>query len=517
MKKIIVILIVAFSLVVLMLFARDKKQAVTGGGFSAGQAVNEDTLMLDSTIVGISTVLTDLEVPWELAWGPDSCIWYTEQNGNISRFNPQTGVKHLLIKLPDLYRKRLGLLSMALHPDMKKAPFVFINYLFLKDSVVYAKVVRYTYQEDSLVNPVKLIEWPAHVGHNGSRIAIGPGEKLMIATGDITKDHTAQDSLTPNGKILRLNMDGSIPPDNPYPGSPVWARGFRVPQGLVFSKTGKLYSAEHGDATDDEVNLIQKGGNYGFPFVTGYCDADTEKAFCKEHNVIEPLKAWTPTIAPAGIDYYDNKSIPEWRNAILLVTLKTQSFRVLRLNSTGNRITGEHVFLEKKYGRLRDICISPNGDIYVSTSNRDWNPPDNFPVPHDDRILRIHCIDKIPRNKRVVNNPAAGQSKETHQDAATVYVNYCQSCHKVNGKGITGTYPPLAGNPFVTGNPGSVIKTVLTGLNGEVNINGVVYSQPMPAFKFLSDANIAGVVSYIRTHFNNATPVTTGDVKKARK
>src|SRR3546814_6813236 len=98
---------------------------------------------------------------------------------------------------------------------------------------------------------------------------------------------------------------------NPFPGSPVWALGFRVPQGIVYASNGKIYSAEHGNLADDEVNLIEKGANYGYPNVSGICDQPAEKIFCAANKVKEPLIAWTPTIAPAGLAYYNSTAIPQ--------------------------------------------------------------------------------------------------------------------------------------------------------------------------------------------------------------
>src|SRR5690606_1007981 len=125
------------------------------------------------------------------------------------------------------------------------------------------------------VDPMVITEYPAWKGHFGTRLCIAPDGKLMIATGDGALFDKAQDVGSPSGKILRFNIDGSVPPDNPIPGSPVWAWGLRNPQGLVYAG-GKLYSSDHGDATDDEINLIKKGANYGWPAVEGYADHKKE-------------------------------------------------------------------------------------------------------------------------------------------------------------------------------------------------------------------------------------------------
>ncbi len=251
---------------------------------------------------GIETkvVASNLDVPWEIAWGPDNRIWITEQKGVVSRIDPQTGSKSVLLKLNDVWFLRTaGLLGMALHPDMKNNPYVFLNYTFLKDEKPFSRLIRYTWRKDTLVSPKILMEIPANNGHSGSRLLMSGG-KLFWATGDAASTTYAQDFNSPNGKILRLNIDGSIPSDNPIKGSPVWAMGFRNIQGMVFSKSGKLYTSEHGDATEDEVNLIEKTRNYGWPTVQGFADNTKETEFANLKSTVDPLKAWTPTIASCG-------------------------------------------------------------------------------------------------------------------------------------------------------------------------------------------------------------------------
>jgi glucose/arabinose dehydrogenase len=490
-------------------------------------------MALAETELTVSTVASGLDVPWEIIWGPDNWIWFTEQGGTVSKINPVTGEKKLLLKiLPEVYRNRtLGLLCMALHPDMKKSPYVFLNYAYLKGADIVSKWVRYTYTGTRLNNPVTLLEVPGSSGHNGSRIAFAPDGKLMLATGDADPKNdaansgNAQNKNALGGKILRLNIDGSVPADNPIPGSPVWALGFRVPQGLVYGANGNLYTAEHGNVNDDEVNLVRRGGNYGYPQVLGKCDQPQERDFCAAHNVTEPLIAWTPTIAPAGIDYYPGAAIPEWENAILMVTLKTQSLRVLKLNPAGTAVVDEKVYFEKAFGRLRDICVSPAGDVYISTSNRDWNPAEGFPKENDDRIIRIAKIKKSDKLAKVPATPKAIAAKPAPKAGpvkplaagALTYTNYCASCHKTDGAGVAGTFPPLKGAGQVKGDKEALIRIVLQGLSGPIQVNGAHYDQDMPAFSFLSDQEIAGVLTYVRTQFGQqAGPITSAEVNKVR-
>jgi len=210
-----------------------------------------------------------------------------------------------------------------------------------------------------------------------------------MTTGDVGSASYALDTNRLHGKILRLNLDGSRPDDNPIPGSFVWSLGHRNPQGLVRAPSGIIYSSEHGPADNDEVNIIEKGRNYGWPEVHGFCDLPEEQTYCTANNVREPIAAWTPTLAVCGIDFYDHYAIPEWQNSILLVTLKEDDLRVLKLNESGDSIVSQDFHFNNYFGRLRDVCISPDGKIYIATSNQDGRANSPFPTALDDRIIEI--------------------------------------------------------------------------------------------------------------------------------
>ena len=231
---------------------------------AAAQAPGLATFPVGTTTVTAPALAANLSTIWELAWGPDNFIWMTERGGRISRVNPATGQVSVLLALPDVTESNeSGLLGLAV---MEPFP------------------------------------------------ASGP----LVAS-------EAQNRASLNGKILRMSLDGTIPADNPAPGSLVYTLGHRNPQGLVQLPNGRIYSSEHGPNTDDEVNRIEAGRNYGWPNVEGYCDLSAEATFCAANNVREPLTAWTPTIAPAGLSYYDHPAIPGWRGSLLLAVLKGSS------------------------------------------------------------------------------------------------------------------------------------------------------------------------------------------------
>ncbi len=338
------------------------------------------------------TVATNLDTPWEILWGPDEFIWMTERMGKVSRANPYSGEVFEVIQISDVSEVgEGGLLGMVLDPDFDENNYFYVAYNYFAPGNDYReKIVRFTYNPSNgkADSPYVLIDnIDGANNHNGCRLIITPDKKLIFSTGDAANTSTSQNLNNINGKMLRINLDGSIPGDNPISGSPVWTWGHRNPQGLVFSPDNSiLYSSEHGPSTDDEINIIAKGRNYGWPNVHGFCDLSTETAFCNDSNVVEPIFAWTPTLAVAGIDFYNSDLIPEWKNSLLVTSLKASRITQLKLNDIGTEVLGKTDFFRGEFGRLRDLCVSPDGKVYVATSNRDGR---GSPTANDDKIIEI--------------------------------------------------------------------------------------------------------------------------------
>ncbi len=322
-----------------------------------------------SVTIKDSVIATGLNFPWEILWGSDNFIWMTERGGKISRINPATGSVTLLHTISEVVATgEGGLLGMVLHPNFSTTPHVFVAYNY-NSGGYKEKIVRFTYSGTALTSPVTIIENIAAASiHNGCRLIITPDLKLFITTGDAANQALPQNTSSTSGKVLRLNLDGTIPADNPVAGNPYWSLGHRNPQGLVFANN-ILYSSEHGPSTDDEVNIIEKGRNYGWPNVPGFCDAGAEQTFCTANNVREPVKAWTPTIAVCGLDYYNNDLIPQWKNSLLLVALKESRLYQLKLDASNTGISSTTEYFAGNYGRMRDVCVSPAGKVYICTSN----------------------------------------------------------------------------------------------------------------------------------------------------
>ena len=338
-----------------------------------------------STAAGESTrvIKQGLQHVWELVWGPDDHIWFTEREGKISKMNPATGTIVFSAAVNEVVSSgEGGLLGMALHPDFLSNGYLYVVYNYSGTNGYREKLVRYTFANNSITNPTTFIEnISASSIHNGSRIKVvneSTGVKIYLSTGDASNASSAQDVNSRSGKVLRLNADGTVPADNPIAGNPLWSYGHRNPQGLVFINN-KIYESEHGPSIEDEVNIIEKGRNYGWPTVNGPCDG-SETSFCTANNIKEPI--WSSggnTIAVCGIDYYNSDKIPAWKNSILMTTLKDASLRQLELSSDGNSVVNTTIFFKNVYGRLRDICISPSGNVYLCTSNGG----------NDDKIIEV--------------------------------------------------------------------------------------------------------------------------------
>jgi glucose/arabinose dehydrogenase len=309
----------------------------------------------------------------------------TERYGRISKVNPKTGKLTPLITIPDVLESgESGLLGLALHPDFKNNPHVFVAYTYSRNGTPTEKLVRFTYNGTALSSPKILLDnIKAASIHNGARLLILPDKTLLMTTGEVGNKDYAQNLKSLNGKILRLNLDGSIPANNPIPGSYVYSFGHRNAQGLVYAN-GKIYSSEHGAGSDDEFNIIEAKQNYGWPEVEGFCNTTSEKKFCAPNKVREPLAAWTPTLAVSGIAFYNHAAIPAWQNSVLMTTLKGRKLVQLKLDKNGTAVASKTVFLNNAFGRLRAICVSPDGKVYIATSNKDGR---GSPAGSDDRII----------------------------------------------------------------------------------------------------------------------------------
>ncbi|MBB6099112.1 glucose/arabinose dehydrogenase [Deinobacterium chartae] len=311
------------------------------------------------------TLISGLEVPWDLTFAPDGALYFTERGGRVSRY--QDGKRTTLARLEVRSGGEAGLMGLALEPDFPKTPHIYLCYSY-SEGGAKNKISRFTLSGNRLGSERTLLaNLPGGAIHNGCRLTFGPDGKLYATTGDAGNAALAQQRGSLGGKILRLNKDGSVPDDNPFKGSPVYSLGHRNPQGLIFVGN-RLYSTEHGPGDNDEVNRIQAGKNYGWPEVGGTRSTA---------RFTGALKSYSPTLAVSGLDALNNGDL-------ILTSLKAGQLRRLRLE--GDRVVSDRLLVNGQYGRLRDVAVGPDGKLYVATSNRDGR---GTPRGQDDRILVI--------------------------------------------------------------------------------------------------------------------------------
>ena len=343
--------------------------------------------------LGFQTLAIGFDTPWDLSLSPSGELWVTERRGTVSRVDTSSGQITSLGSIPDvLERSESGLMGMAFHPDFPAVPLVYFVHSYDRGGEnIRNRVVRMGYDGNILHSlEVLLDDIPGNLNHNGSRLVVGPDRMLYFSTGDSQAPNLAVELPSLAGKILRIDLDGKVPTTNPF-GTEVFSFGHRNPQGLVFHpQTGELFSTEHGPSDNDEVNRIVRGRNHGWPEVHGFCqDEDVpgiaEAQYCRENNVVEPLVAWTPTIAPSGCDFYFNTAIPVWNGSLLMTTLAQSALYRLTLKGDATSVSSQEVLFEGQFGRLRDVLVGPRGEVYLATSNRDGRGT----VAGADRIIRI--------------------------------------------------------------------------------------------------------------------------------
>lgn len=344
------------------------------------------TVTVGNTTLNVREVITGLNVPWEIIWGPDDMIWFTERHGLVSRMDPESGARTVIADLTNTVwaSSESGLLGMALHPDFSTTPYVYLVYTYtVSGTTRREKMVRYEWNGTGLINPQTMIDGIiAGSTHDGSRLMFLPDGTILMTTGDAQQTTLPQNSSSLNGKMLRLNDDGTVPSDNPIPDSYVYNTGHRNSQGMCIGPFGHVYSSMHGATTNDELNIIVPGGNYGWPTVEGFCNTTAEMTACAAmNNYQDPIAIWHEgsTIAPGDLLHYTHEAIPEFQDHLIIAILKNKHLIRLKVdNVDGTTVTFQENLFTNLWGRLRDVCMSPDGRLFIATNGANWSNTDPF-------------------------------------------------------------------------------------------------------------------------------------------
>lgn len=336
----------------------------------------------------VETVASGLEVPWGFAFLPNGDLLFTERPGRVRLIAGGKLRTEPVFKVADVEPTgESGLMDISLHPEFAKNGFVYIAYAYRNDGK-HVKVVRFKYANGTFTDPKNIVEnIPGAPNHAGTRARFGPDGKLYVTTGDATDWELAQKKDSLAGKTLRLNDDGSIPPDNPFVADKsyrpeIWTIGHRNAQGLAWTKDGTMFQNEHGPSGfegrgggADEVNLVEKGKNYGWPEI--YRDM-------KKDGMESPLVEYSPACAPGGLAIYYGDKFPAFNGNLFVTCLRGR--RIVRITMNGRVVAAQENLLEGKFGRIREIASGPDGNIYFSTSNRDGR---GDAASNDDKIMRL--------------------------------------------------------------------------------------------------------------------------------
>ena len=310
---------------------------------------------------GTEILAENLTVPWAMAFLPDDSLIFTERDGKVSILDGNN--ISLVGNIKVTQNGESGLLGIAVDPRFNQNHYIYLYYT----QGNYNRISRFILRDKLSDEKILLDKIPGGSIHNGGRLKFGPDGKLYATTGESGIPNLAQDINSLGGKILRINPDGSVPADNPFKNY-VYAYGNRDPQGITWSSDGTMYESEHGQTRNDEINIIQKGGNYGWPIYQGSNSAS---------GFVKPLMVYTDfTLAPSGITF-DN-------NSLFVAGLRGSQLRKITLSTDGKSVVAEKA-LYTDLGRIRD-AVEYKGHIYICTSNRDGR---GIPQTGDDKIIRI--------------------------------------------------------------------------------------------------------------------------------
>jgi len=320
----------------------------------------------------VQILATNLEKPWAIDFAGDK-IFVTEKAGQVRVIESGVLLDDPLATLRTANIFGGGLLGIAVHPAFDNNHFIYVYYTYEKDGVLWNKILRITELNNKLDAAKTVFDnIPGSVYNNGGIMKFGPDGKLYVGTGYISESsHGPQDIQSLEGKILRLNDDGTIPNDNPFSDSPVFSFGHMNTKGLGWDNEGNLFVTEMGPSKNDEINLVQPGENYGWP----------EQECSGSEQFVDPINCYDPAIEPGGIVFYYGDKI-KLDNPLVLASLRASHLFNLEIDDEVKSQTS----ILSGIGRIRDVAVGPDDHLYLITSNTDGK---GFPDASDDKLLRI--------------------------------------------------------------------------------------------------------------------------------
>ncbi len=330
----------------------------------------------------VVTLVRGLHHPWGLAFLPGGDMLVSERRGRLLLVDGKTLSARSVSGVPPVTAVgQGGLLDVALHPNFDANQLVYFSFAGANQSGVGTEVARGRLEGDALADVEVIFRALPKSGggrHFGSRLLFAKDGRLLITLGDRGERPRAQDLGDHAGSVIRINDDGSVPPDNPFVSTAgarpeIYTYGNRNVQGIALDPaTGTVWAHEHGPQGGDEVNVLVAGRNYGWPVITygrNYGFGTRIGEGTQKKGMQQPLYQWTPSIAPSGMTFYTGERFPAWRGNLFVGALKYRL--VARLEVSGGRIVHEERLLENVLGRIRDVRTGPDGYIYLLTDESD--------------------------------------------------------------------------------------------------------------------------------------------------
>ena len=350
---------------------------VIGGLVFSNDGFDNKVIKTEEVELEVKGFATGFEIPWGMAFLPDTSMLVTDLSGDLFRVY-RDGRKNLIEGTPDVYfRGQGGLMDVEISPNYSENNYVYLSYSQpvrkkAFTAIARAKLIKDQLKDLEIIYSAEQRHYSKKTVHFGSRFAIRD-DYLFFSIGDRGERDEAQDVHKPNGKIHRLHLDGSIPNDNPFKSkngetNSIWCYGNRNPQGLTFSNDGTLWELEHGPRGGDELNIIERGLNYGWPKITYGINYIGTKISDHTHleGMEQPVWHWTPSIAVCGMKIYENDLIPNWNGDILVTSLKYEFLERVKIEN-GAKIGSEKIY--DAGSRVRDVEVGPKGFIYVALEN----------------------------------------------------------------------------------------------------------------------------------------------------